>query len=48
MLHMAGLARLNAGQDLDTARRLLARASEADPANRLFRADLARGEVATR
>jgi Flp pilus assembly protein TadD len=27
MLHMAGLARLNAGQDLDTARRLLARAS---------------------
>lgn len=45
MVHMAGLARLNAGQDLDAARRLLARAAEAEPANRLFRADLARAQA---
>ena len=42
MLHIAGLARLNAGRDKDNALRLLKQASQSDPANRLFRADLAR------
>jgi len=45
MLHMAGLARLNAGQEQDAAQRLLQRAADADPANRLFRADLARAQA---
>lgn len=42
MLHIAGLARLNAGQDRATAARLMQQAVELDPANRLLRADLAR------
>ncbi|MFC3671722.1 tetratricopeptide repeat protein [Novosphingobium pokkalii] len=45
MLHMAGLARLNAGQEPEAAQRLLQRAVDADPANRLFRADLARAQA---
>ncbi|MCW1381833.1 tetratricopeptide repeat protein [Novosphingobium sp. KCTC 2891] len=43
MIHIAGLVRLNAGRSDDATMRLLKDASEADPANRLFRADLARG-----
>lgn len=42
MLHVAGLARLNAGRDREAALRLMERACELDPANKLFRADLAR------
>ena len=45
MLHIAGLARLNAGQDMAAAQHLLQRAVDADPANRLFRADLARAQA---
>lgn len=42
MVHAAGLVRLNAGEDLATARQLLRRASDSEPGNALFRADLAR------
>ena len=42
MLHIAGLVRLNAGRDRATAQTLLKQALERDPANRIFRADLAR------
>ncbi|WP_408590546.1 tetratricopeptide repeat protein [Novosphingobium sp.] len=42
MLHMAGLTRLNAGRDHDQAVRFIEQASELDPANPLFHADLAR------
>lgn len=42
MLHIAGLVRMNAGRDPDQAQRLLKQASELDPANRVFRGDLAR------
>jgi hypothetical protein len=45
MLHLAGLVRLNAGQDLAAAQQLLQGALDADPANRLFRADLARAQA---
>lgn len=48
MLHMAGLARLNAGQDPDNATRLLQRAAEAEPANPIFKADLARAGARSR
>lgn len=48
MIHMAGLARLNAGRDREAMMRLLKQAAEADPQNRLFRADLARGGAAAR
>lgn len=47
MLHMAGLTRLNAGRDHDQAIRLIEQASELDPANPLFHADLARAMRAT-
>lgn len=42
MPHIAGLVRLEAGQDADQARRLMAQAVQLDPSNRLFRADLGR------
>lgn len=42
MMHMAALVRLEAGRDRDLMLRLMKQASELDPANRLFRADLAR------
>lgn len=42
MLHIAGLARMNAGRDREAAKRLMEQASQLDPANKLFRADLAR------
>ena len=42
MLHMAGLVRLNAGRDLDTAQTLMRQELERDPTNRVFRADFAR------
>jgi tetratricopeptide (TPR) repeat protein len=42
MVHMAGVVRLNAGLELDTARSLLHQALERDPTNRLFLADYAR------
>jgi tetratricopeptide (TPR) repeat protein len=42
MLHIAGLVRLNVGRDRATAQTLLKQALERDPANRIFRADLAR------
>ena len=42
MVYMAGVVRLNAGRDLETARSLLHQALERDPSNRLFRADYAR------
>lgn len=42
MVYMAGVVRLNAGRDPDTARSLLHQALERDPTNRLFRADYAR------
>ncbi|MEL4474615.1 tetratricopeptide repeat protein, partial [Shewanella algae] len=47
MLHMAGLTRLNAGRDHYQAIRLIEQASELDPANPLFHADLARAMRAT-
>lgn len=46
MLHMAGLVRLETGRDRDQMLRLMKQASELDPANRLFRADLARAGTA--
>lgn len=42
MIHMAALVRLDAGRDRDLMLRLMQQACELDPANRLFRADLAR------
>ncbi|WP_353226890.1 tetratricopeptide repeat protein [Novosphingobium sp.] len=45
MLHIAGLVRINAGRDRGLAQSLLRQALERDPANRLFRADLARAGV---
>lgn len=47
MLHTAALARLEAGRDRDTMLRLMKEASRLDPANRLFRADLARAQAAS-
>lgn len=46
MIHLAGLVRLEAGRDREVMVRLLKQASEADPANRLFRADLVRSGAA--
>jgi tetratricopeptide (TPR) repeat protein len=46
MLHMAALVRLESGRDRDRMLRLMQQASELDPANRLFRADLARASAA--
>ncbi|WP_225207145.1 tetratricopeptide repeat protein [Novosphingobium huizhouense] len=46
MIHLAGLVRLEAGRDREAMVRLLKQASEADPANRLFRADLVRSGAA--
>lgn len=46
MMHMAALVRLDAGRDRDLMLRLMKQASELDPANRVYRADLARA-VAT-
>lgn len=46
MLHIAGLVRLEAGRDHDQMLRLMQQASQLDPANRLFRADLARASAA--
>lgn len=46
MIHLAGLVRLEAGRDREVMVRLLKQASEADPANRLFRADLVRSGTA--
>ncbi|MBX9884322.1 MAG: tetratricopeptide repeat protein [Novosphingobium sp.] len=42
MLHTAALVRLEAGRDRDQMLRLMKGASQLDPANRLFQADLAR------
>ncbi len=42
MPHIAGLVRLEAGQNADQARQLMAQAVQLDPSNRLFRADLGR------
>ncbi|MEO0033157.1 MAG: hypothetical protein RIS94_2915 [Pseudomonadota bacterium] len=42
MLHIAGLVRLNAGKERDTAARLMQQAVELDPRNKVFRGDLAR------
>lgn len=42
MMHTAALVRLEAGRDRDKMLRLMKEASQLDPANRLFRADLAR------
>jgi tetratricopeptide (TPR) repeat protein len=47
MIHMAGLVRLEAGRDRDQMLRLMKEASQLDPANRLFRADLARAVAAS-
>ena len=46
MIHMAGLVRLESGRDHDQMLRLMQQASELDPSNRLFRADLARASAA--
>ncbi|MBF5088829.1 tetratricopeptide repeat protein [Novosphingobium sp. NBM11] len=46
MIHMAGLVRFRAGTDRDKAVAYLEQALRADPANRLFRNDLARAQVA--
>lgn len=46
MMHTAALVRLEAGRDRDQMLRLMKQASQLDPANRLFRVDLARA-VAT-
>lgn len=45
MLHVAGLVRLNAGRDRGAATRLIEQASELDPANPVFRGDLARASA---
>lgn len=47
MLHTAALVRLETGRDRDQMLRLMKEASRLDPANRLFRADLARAEAAS-
>lgn len=47
MLHTAALVRLEAGRDRDQMLRLMKAASQLDPANRLFRADLARAVAAS-
>ena len=47
MLHTAALVRLESGRDRDAMLRLMKEASRLDPANRLFRADLARAEAAS-
>ena len=46
MLHTAGLVRLEAGRDREEMLRLIRQASQIDPANRLFRANLARAAAA--
>lgn len=46
MLHAAALVRLEAGRDRDAMLRLMKEATRLDPANRLFRADLARAVAA--
>lgn len=46
MLHTAGLVRLEAGRDREEMLRLIQQASQLDPANRLFRANLARANAA--
>ncbi len=46
MLHTAGLVRLETGRDRESMVRLMQEASRMDPANRLFRADLARAIAA--
>lgn len=46
MLHVAGLVRLDSGRDRDRMLRLMQEAARLDPANRLFRADLARASAA--
>lgn len=45
MMHTAALVRFEAGRDRDQMLRLMKEASRLDPANRLFRADLARAEA---
>lgn len=47
MLHTAALVRLESGRDRDAMLRLMKEASRLDPANRLFRADLARAQAAS-
>lgn len=46
MLHTAALVRLESGRDRDQMLRLMKQAIQLDPANRLFRADLARAGAA--
>ncbi|KAJ8135396.1 hypothetical protein OY671_011391, partial [Metschnikowia pulcherrima] len=46
MIHMAGSVRFRAGTDRDKAVAYLEQALRADPANRSFRNDLARAQVA--
>jgi tetratricopeptide (TPR) repeat protein len=46
MLHTAALVRLETGRDSEQMLRLMKQASQLDPANRLFRADLARAVAA--
>jgi tetratricopeptide (TPR) repeat protein len=46
MLHTAALVRLETGRESDQMLRLMKEASRLDPANRLFRADLARAVAA--
>ncbi|MFM9936930.1 MAG: tetratricopeptide repeat protein [Novosphingobium sp.] len=46
MLHTAALVRLETGRDRDQMLRLMKQASQLDPANHLFRADLARASAA--
>lgn len=46
MLHTAALVRLETGRDREQMLRLMKQACQLDPANRLFRADLARAEAA--
>jgi len=48
MLHIAAWVRLETGRDRDHMLRLMKQASQLDPANRLFRADLARANTAGR
>ena len=45
MIHLAGLVRFRAGTDRDKAVTYLEQALRADPANRLFRNDLARAKA---
>jgi tetratricopeptide (TPR) repeat protein len=46
MLHTAALVRLQTGRDRERMLRLMNQATELDPANHLFRADLARASAA--